>query len=467
MVTPSQKRGSHVVVSPNFTRIYILEEYHVRRDCDLKTLGRNINIFLIAGAFLFGSPVSAYAYLDPGTGSMLLSVCIGVLSSAWFLLQKIPNIVRGLVFKATGKTSFLEHKHIVIYGESANYWGTFRPLLEEFGRRGEPVEYLTSSENDPCFSANLPACVTCRHIGKGNTAFTVLNFLKADALVLTTPGVGVLQIRRSKGVSKYIHVLHSIGDIHYYKLFSFDYYDAVICNCDPQIKSLRFLESLRGTLPKELPIAGVPYLDGLVARRSEMGEIRPRDNCVLIAPTWGRLSMFTRYGSAVPRILAEAGFDVILRPHPQSYISDVKLMERMENQLAGYKNIVWDKNPDGFASLTRAQVMISDYSSVVFDFSFVFERPVIMLLNEDQEPDGFEAFDIPHERWGTTVLKDIGIPLTAPDLERLPALVRHLAGEKDWPERIRKVRDAYVANFGCAARPVVDAILALASKEGK
>lgn len=420
-----------------------------------------------AALLVLAAPTTAHAYLDPGTGSMLLSVCIGLLSTAWFMARKVPSLVRAALFKATGKARLLERKHIVIYAESANYWGTFKPLLEEFGRRGVEVEYLTSTENDPCFSAELPACITCRYIGKGNTAYTALNFLEADALVLTTPGVGVLQIRRSKGVEKYIHVVHSIGDVHYYKLFSFDYYDAVICNGDYQVKSLRLLESLRGTKPKELPIAGCPYLDGLVARRDALGPNTPDPNCVLIAPTWGRLSMFSRYGAAVPKILAEAGFDVILRPHPQSYISDVKLMEQMEIELSGYDNITWDKDPDGFASLRRAAVMISDYSTVIFDFAFVFFRPVITLYEEDRDPGGFEAFDLPHTRWNTTVLKDIGVPMTTPDIERLPELVRRLAAETDWPERIRKVRDASVANFGCAAGPVADTILALVAKEGK
>ena len=93
----------------------------------------------LAALFLLAAPTPAYAYLDPGTGSMLLSVLIGLLSSAYFLMRKLPALFRAVLFKATGKGKLLERKHIAIYGETANYWGTFRPLLEEFGRRGEAV----------------------------------------------------------------------------------------------------------------------------------------------------------------------------------------------------------------------------------------------------------------------------------------------------------------------------------------
>lgn len=418
-----------------------------------------------AALLVLGAPVPAYAYLDPGTGSMLLSVFIGLLSAAYFVVRKIPAVARATLFRMTGRTRLLSRKHLVIYGESANYWGTFRPLLEEFGRRGVAVEYLTSSKNDPCFTANLPTCISCHYIGTGNAAYTTLNFCEADAMVLTTPGVDVLQIRRSKGVGKYIHVLHSTSEIHYYKLFSFDYYDAVICNGDYQVRSLRALEAARGTRPKELPIAGCPYLDGLVERRDARQPHTPDPNCVLVAPTWGKLCMLTRYGAAVPKILAEAGFHVILRPHPQSFISDVKLMEDLEIELSGCPNITWDRNPDGFDSLRRASVMISDISGVVFDFAFLFSRPVITLYDARQDPAGFEAFDIPHTRWDSTILNELGAGVTEPDLEHLPDLVRKLAARNDWPDRIRKVREASIANFGCAAGPVVDAILDIAARK--
>ncbi|MBQ3172531.1 MAG: CDP-glycerol glycerophosphotransferase family protein [Mailhella sp.] len=410
-------------------------------------------------------PSPAYAYLDPGTGSMLLSVLIGLLSSAYFLMRKLPALFRAVLFKATGKGKLLERKHIAIYGETANYWGTFRPLLEEFGRRGEAVEYLTSSENDPCFKADLPDCITCRYIGTGNTAYTTLNFLEADALVLTTPGIDVLQIRRSKGVKKYIHVVHSLSDVHSYKLFAFDYYDAVLCSGQYQADSLRLLEAQRGTQAKELPLVGCPYMDALAARRErEKDSVTPEKNCVLVAPSWGKNGMLTRYGAAVPRFLAEAGYKVILRPHPQSFISEKPLMEQLQRELAAFPNIEWDRNPDGFASLSRATVMVSDFSGVVFDFAFVFLRPVVTLAYE-LDKRGFDAFSLPHPSWESQVVEQLGHRLDPAELEQLPGIIEKLTSDQSFPERILHIRENNVANFGKAAVPVVDAILNIAASE--
>ncbi len=420
-----------------------------------------LNLALAAGLLLLASPTPAYAYLDPGTGSMLLSVFIGLLSTAYFVVRKIPTLFRTLLFKATGKSRLLERKHIAIYGESANYWGTFRPLLEELGRRGESVEYLTSTENDPCFSATLPECITCRYIGTGNTAYTTLNFLEADALVLTTPGIDVLQIRRSKGVKKYVHVVHSLTDIHSYKLFAFDYYDAVLCSGPYQVKSLRALEASRGTTPKELPVVGCPYMDLLVARK-ERENIQAEKGCVLVAPSWGRNGMLTRHGSAVPRHLAEAGYKVILRPHPQSFISEKALMQRLQEELSAYPNIEWDCNPDGFASLSRAEIMVSDFSGVIFDFAFIFLRPVITLQYES-DMRGFDGFSLSHPAWEAETVKKLGRQVSAAELDRLPGIIGELTSDGDFADRILTLRRENVANFGHAAKPVTDAILTIAS----
>ena len=37
----------------------------------------------------------------------------------------------------------------------------------------------------------------------------------------------------------------------------------------------------------------------------------------------------------------------------------------------------WDRKSDSYDDLSRADVLISDFSGVVFDYTFVFEKPVI------------------------------------------------------------------------------------------
>lgn len=415
-------------------------------------------------------PLNAYAYLDPGTGSMLLSVLIGLTSSAYFVIRKLPSMIRSMFFKFSGKKDDLKNNSIVFYAESAAYWSTFKPVLEALAKKKVRATYLTSDENDPVFKSGLDQWIHAKFIGKGQTAFTALGFLEADVFALTTPGVDVLQIRRSAGVKKYVHIVHAAGDIHTYKFYSFDYYDAFYCAGPAQAKSLRCLEALRHTKPKDLPLLGCPYFDGMLARKTP--DLQPEPNTILIAPTWGKNGLLTRTGSAVPKLLAEAGYHVILRPHPQSFISDKALMDQLALELKDFDNIEWDRNPDGFKSLSRAQLMISDVSGVIFDFAFIFLRPVISVGNGPMK-DGFEAWEIPHEAWEMQALDTLGKRVYPGQENSIPTLVQELLSRhEDMAEKIQTLRNANVVNFGCAGEPIADALIELAhsvhtQKEGR
>ena len=415
-------------------------------------------------------PLNAYAYLDPGTGSMLLSVLIGLTSSAYFVIRKLPSMIRSMFFKFSGKKDDLKNNSIVFYAESAAYWSTFKPVLEALAKKKVRATYLTSDENDPVFKSGLDQWIHAKFIGKGQTAYTALGFLEADVFALTTPGVDVLQIRRSAGVKKYVHIMHAAGDIHTYKFYSFDYYDAFYCAGPAQAKSLRCLEALRHTKPKDLPLLGCPYFDGMLARKTP--DLKPEPNTILIAPTWGKNGLLTRTGSAVPKLLAEAGYHVILRPHPQSFISDKALMDQLALELKDFDNIEWDRNPDGFKSLSRAQLMISDVSGVIFDFAFIFLRPVISVGNGPMK-DGFEAWEIPHEAWEMQALDTLGKRVYPGQENSIPTLVQELLSRhEDMAEKIQTLRNANVVNFGCAGEPIADALIELAhsvhtQKEGR
>lgn len=416
-------------------------------------------ILLFAACLLSCLPQDAYAYLDPGTGSVLLSVVFALVSSAYFALRKFPDWLRSVLFKARGKTAKIS-QHIVFYSESPAYWNTFFPLLEELGRRKVSALYLTSSQEDPVFFANLPSCIEARYIGQGNEAYMTLNFLKADICVLTTPGIDVLQIRRSKGVGKYVHVVHSIVDIHFYKYFSFDYYDMVICSGTYQAISLRALERVRQTPAKALPVRGCPYMDVFAKRCASISNKAHDKDCVLLAPTWGKKSVLASIGESVLKILLEAGFTVIFRPHPQSYVSEKERMEHLQQKFANTPNLVWDRAPDGFESMRRASVLVSDLSGIIFDFAFGFLRPVVTLASSPA-PAGFEAFDLSHPLWELGVLDDLGKRVQADDADLLPQIVRQLQRAPQMTARLERIRAESVANYGCAAAPIVDEILSL------
>ncbi len=113
-------------------------------------------------------------YIDPGTGSMLFSIVIGLVTMLYFLgkalLIKLKFVLTG------GKaTSSKKHYPLIIYSEGKRYYTVFKPILVALESKGIPTVFYTSSEDDPVFG-NAYNHITTEFIGEGNKAFTRLNF---------------------------------------------------------------------------------------------------------------------------------------------------------------------------------------------------------------------------------------------------------------------------------------------------
>jgi len=407
-----------------------------------------------------------FAYLDPGSGSMLVTGLVGLLASLLFFLRGLYyNGVSGVMrIFGRGTRTRAKRDSIVLYSEGRQYWSTFRPLIDELIKRNEPCLYLTSDEQDPglLYSSEL---VSTKYIGAGTKAYASLAMLEADMCVMTTPGLDVLQIKRSKGVSHYCYLIHAPTDVGTYKRYSFDYFDSVFLSGDHQARSLRHLEKLRGTKEKRLCKVGCLYYDDMQRQLATLpppaapGQIVT----VLVAPTWGQNGLLQRYRSRILLPLLERGWNVILRPHPQSHVSERPLIDELREHLKGHSNLTWDEDSDPLESMARADVMVSDVSGIIFDFAFLFEKPVIatqFTLNKV----GQEAADFPWEPWEMDVLPQVAAQFKDSDLVNLPLMITQEMSQDRRREALRQLRDTSIAHFGRAARYAVDELLRIRSE---
>ena len=399
-------------------------------------------------------------YIDPGTGSMLIAGLLGILATILFFLKGLYYKSRRLALGFVGATTKDDQtKHqLVFYSEGRQYWSTFRPLIDELVRRNERCLYLTSDERDPglLYPSEL---LSTRYIGAGIKAYAHLAILEADVCAMTTPGLDVLQIKRSKGVKHYTHLIHAPTDVGTYKQYSFDYFDSILLSGDHQSRSLRKLEELRGTPRKHLSKVGCLYYDVM---QKQLNELDPApvtgSPTVLVAPTWGENGLLQRYGSRILLPLLKRQWKVILRPHPQSHTSEKDMLDRLREELRHYPNLLWNSDNDGTQAMARANVMVSDISGVVFDFVFLFERPVIT-LRYDLNKIGLEVSDLPWDPWELSVLDTIGTRIEEDEVDGLPSVIERELAKSDRREKIRQLRDESVANFGHAAIAAADELM--------
>lgn len=360
-------------------------------------------------------------YIDPGTGSMLFSIFIGLATTLYFVIKAL-FIKFKYVFSAK-KDSLVEvvTSPIVIYNEGKQYCSLFYPILREFEKRHESVLYLTSYEDD-LYLNQSSEYVKAEFIGKGNKAFAKLNFLSCDVLLLTTPGLDVYQLKKVRTVKHYSHIVHMTSDATAYRLFGLDYFDSVLLSGDYQKKDIQYLENLRNLEKKELVTVGCPYLDEAFTNLNKYE--KTDDFTVLVSPTWGPSGLLSKYGQKLLESLATTGWKIIVRPHPQSKSSEADLLEKLTEHFKDNKNIIWDYEKDNMIAMSKSDIMISDFSGIIFDYVFLFNNPLLFVdVNFDKTP--YDLDDLPHEAWQFETLNKIGVQIKEEDFSNIKSIIEN------------------------------------------
>ena len=395
-------------------------------------------------------------YIDPGTGSMLFTILIGVIGAGIYLVRNL-FIKMKFAFSSGGKTKEENNSSIVFFTDSGRYYSIFKPLCDEMEKRGEKVTYLTAEENDPLLKEKYDSIVT-DYIGAGNKAFARMNLLKADIVLSSTPGLNVYQWKRSRDVKWYIHIPHMANDITVYRMFALDYYDAVLISGEYQEEQIRALEALRGLKAKDVRLVGLPQFDALKQRLDAEGKTEKGTTTVLVAPSWGPSSIFNRYGGKIIEALLATEYNIIIRPHPQSFTSEKELIDTLMNQYPQSDRVEWDTNSDNFMSLNKADIMISDFSGVIFEFALVFGKPVIYAdVSFDKAP--YDAWWLDDELWTYKILPQLGTHLTAENLENIGTVIQEcMSSEKLEEGRAQAIRETW-GNPGHSISAIADYLI--------
>lgn len=395
-------------------------------------------------------------YIDPGTGSMLFTVLIGVIGVAMYSVRMLWIKLR---FKLSGGKIKESDKKIpfVIFSDDKRYWNIFEPICREMDKRGKDVVYMTASEDDPALDNSYPH-VNAEFIGSGNRAFAKLNFLNASILLSTTPGLDVYQWKRSKQVQYYVHLPHAASDITLYRMFGLDYYDAILLSGEYQARDIRSLEALRGLPEKELVQVGIPYMDEMIKRLELADPVPAHPRTVLLAPSWGKSAIFSVYGGKILDVLLKTGYHVIVRPHPQSFKSEAEMIEKLMAEYPASEQLEWNRDNDNFEVLRRSDILISDFSGVIFDFTLVYDKPVIY-TDPQFDVSLYDAWWLNTPLWTVSALPRLGSQLTDGNMENLKDVIDACLTDPRYAEGRRQVKEETWAHIGEGAARTVDYLL--------
>lgn len=362
-----------------------------------------------------------FLYLDPGTGSLLLYAVLGVCTTLLFLIKKFWYFIKAIFVGRNSKDISEKQYDIVFHSEGKRYFDVFLPIIDQFIVNGKKLVYVTPDENDPACKINDDNFeVICLKNEYKTIAF--LNRIKANIIVSTTPHLDIYMWKKSKNVKRYVHIFHAPTSVDLYEKYALSFYDIIICATPKTIETQKYLDNKRNLKQKDYYIGGCSYYD---AMRSSIDSLvrKTEKPTILYAPSWGSRSSLYTIGTTIIELLLN-DFNVIFRPHPQSFISDKEVIESIKVKYSSNSHFCIDDKKNGLQSMKDSDLMISDFSGVVFDYYYLFNRPVL-LASSNLNINGYEVEDIPEDlQFDIPATKSIVRELKESDLNNLITIVQ-------------------------------------------
>ena len=341
---------------------------------------------------------------------------------------------------------------ISLFSEGNIYFSTFMPLVKSFIDKKMNISYYTLDPKDEILKIKNEF-LKAKYLGYKFISYIKFSLIEAEYLLSTTPNIGTpgYPYQKPKLVKNLVHVFHSISDISIYRKGSLDNYDSVILVGEFQKKSIRELEKKRGLKQKDLLPLGVPYLDHLIESKKTNSFSK---STILIASSWGNKGCLRNYGIKFIKELSKKEYNIIVRPHPHSLIYEKRFINNCKRELLNCKNIEWDDSVSPSESMNKSNILISDTSSIRFDFLFVHNKPVITLDINRDEMKGYEREYIDID-WTDRSSYDIGPVLKKEHIHKLESKIRLSFNSVD-KSKLLKYRDKTIYNFGKGANSIAD-----------
>ena len=339
-----------------------------------------------------------------------------------------------------------QRKKLVFYSEKNGFYKYYKNIIEEIIRRTNiVVHYITSDPEDEVFSLESQQFVPY-YIGE-NRLIVLMMKLEADVMVMTTPDLENFQLKRSyvKKDIEYIYVPHDVNssNLTFHK-DALDHFDTIFVSGVQNKSEIREREEKNGLPSKNLVKWGSSVIDNMAAAYEETEKDK---KTILIAPSWQKDNIMDSCIEELLDALKGDGYRVVVRPHPQYVRHFEEKIDRLARKYAG-QGIEVQKDFSSNKTVYEADVLVTDWSSIAFEYAFSTLKPVLFVNTPMKvvNPDYQELQTIPID----LVLRDkVGISLNPDSLEQVEDAVRSLLCDNRFSrESLAALRDAYIYNVG-------------------
>lgn len=352
---------------------------------------------------------------------------------------------------------------LVFYAEGSGYYKYMQNIIEKIIEKSDiTIHYVTSDPNDAIFKMEEPR-IKPYYVDE-TRLISLMMKLEADVVVMTTPDLEKYHIKRSriKPNVEYIYTDHGCSSINLtYRTGALDAFNTVFAVSREQAVEVRELEKLRGTKKKRIIECGYGLLDNMIKSYEASEKTVNEKKTILIGPSWQYDNIMDSCLDDLVKALYGKGYKIVIRPHPQ-YVRrfPMKIKEIKEK----YKNILSDDfiiETDFSSNVTvyTADLIISDWSAIAFEFSFTTNKPSLF-INTEMKVVNRDYKQIPLIPFDITAREKLGRSLNKDQVKTAHTVVADLlANQQNYAERIDRVKREYFYNLGRSGEVGADYII--------
>lgn len=343
----------------------------------------------------------------------------------------------------------IDNMKFVIYSEKNGFYKYYKTMIEYIIKNSDIlIHYVTSDIDDNIFNLNEPQIkayfVDDKHL------IPLFMKIEADIVLMTTPDLQNYYLKKSivRKDIEYIYVPHGLSSVNLVlNPGALDYYSTIFVKNEKEYDEIRALEKQRHTKEKRLIRIGYPLIDELIEKYIS---VENEKKVILIAPSWQEDNIMDSCIDELLESLFKLDMQIIVRPHPE-YIK--RYSKKIDEFIEKYKDIPQERlkiETDFFGndSIYNSDILITDWSGIGYEFSFVTTRPCIYIntkmkvLNKNYRDINIVPIDI-------EIRDIIGKSIEKNDIKNISNIINEMISNFEYyKENNLKIRDKYIYNIG-------------------
>lgn len=284
--------------------------------------------------------------------------------------------------KADYKRFFsVKNMQLMIYSEQNGFYKYYAGMIDYICEHSDiQIHYVTSDPNDKIFEDKREQ-IHAYYSASDRFLIPLFMKLDCDMCVMTMPDLQKYHIKRSKVRDdiEYVYVVHGLGSSAMtLRKGALDWYDTMFCPTVDGENEVREMEELYNTKPKTLIEAGYMLIDEMIENYEKSEKKINNPPKILIAPSWQPDNIIELCIDELLEQLSKTDYDIILRPHPQAVRHAPERFKELHSKYDG-TNIEVQTDFSSNNPVMEADVLITDWSDISFEFAFTTKRPVLFI----------------------------------------------------------------------------------------